>query len=285
MDVLTYNGVEYPNFYVLSRWIPSIEDVAEIGIWALVITIARLYTQRFFMQIAEKQNIQEKTKYSEANWKVCFYTLAYGLDLLMVWRCDWFPKTINCWLNYPNIVMEPETRAFYLFQLGFYLHSLYAHFRYEVKRSDYWPLLIHHLVTIWLIYFSYVVGLSRIGVLVLFCHDANDVTFEVGKTFVYRKNNFMINVTYVIILFTWIATRLTLFPLVVIWSAFIESATIIPIEVFPFYWGFNLSLMFLVCLHVYWFGLMLRMGYRVATGKEKDIVDSREVDPKGKKQK
>jgi sphingoid base N-palmitoyltransferase len=45
-----------------------------------------------------------------------------------------------------------------MFQLGFYWHSLYAHFAYEVKRKDFWPLLLHHVVTIGLIYFSYVIG-------------------------------------------------------------------------------------------------------------------------------
>jgi len=70
----------------------------------------------------------------------------------------------------------------------------------------------------------------------------------------------------------------------VINSAMTESVYIIHEDVFPFYYGFNGSLLFLLCLHVYWFGLMLRMLYRVVSGKEKGIVDSREAKKRRKEE-
>jgi ceramide synthetase len=44
-------------------------------------------------------------------------------------------------------------------------------------------MVFHHLVTIWLIWFSYVVGYWKIGLLVLVVHDIADIPLEAAKAF------------------------------------------------------------------------------------------------------
>ncbi len=59
-----------------------------------------------------------------------------------------------------------------MFELGFYMHSLFgmfsngsnrllnlaAHFQLETVRSDFWEMLLHHVVTIALVVFSWSLG-------------------------------------------------------------------------------------------------------------------------------
>jgi len=262
---------EFPNFFDATLWIPDALDAVQVIGWAVFFTLARLYIQSYFLKVAKRLDVEEATKFSESCWKVVFYSVTLVYGLILVYRSEFFVGKI---LLFPFA----ELKIYYLYQLGFYFHCLYAHFAYEVKRSDFWPLLFHHVVTIWLIYFSYVIGFHRIGLLVLICHDPNDVLFEIGKTFVYRKMERMTHITFVLIMVSWVCTRLLLYPFKVLWSTAIQSLLEIPWDAFPFYYMFNGCLSFLLCLHIYWFFLMLRMLYRVLTGKEKGVVDSREKD-------
>jgi len=209
-----------------------------------------------------------------------YYVTSTSVGLGFVYTCDWFPETANCWRNYPNIPISPALRLFTLYQLGFYWHSLYAHFVYEVKRSDFWPLLLHHIATIFLIQFSYQIHFHRIGLLIVVAHDVNDVFFEIGKIFVYLQKDAVTNVLFVCLLLSWMLTRLGIFPFMLIYTCLFESQNILPFDISPFWLIFNAFLVFLLTLHIYWFGLMLRMAVRVVRGKEKKIVDSREDEAK-----
>jgi hypothetical protein len=76
--------------------------------------------------------------------------------------------------------------------------------------------------------------------LVLVAHDTNDVFLEVGKSFVYRfsfvhefnfsirEMDIMTNITFVMILISWIVTRLGIFPFMIIRSTMFESLEYIP---------------------------------------------------------
>jgi len=273
---ITKRHYDVPDWYSSPyHWIPEVDEALTIIAWAVTFTVARVVLQKFFQEHAKGQNIKEAYKFSESCWKLCFYVVAWTWGMRLTYVYDIYNDTTVCWKYWPTPPTW-EPRAFYLFQLGFYWHSLYAHFVYEVKRSDFWPLLIHHVVTIFLIYFSYLTKFYYIGVLVLICHDINDIFLEFGKTFVYRETwKKTTHFLFACILISWVVSRLTILPLVVINSAMWESISIVPVDVFPFWFTFNGCLVILQCLHFFWFYLMLNLVYRVATGQEK-VRDTRE---------
>jgi len=274
----------FPDYYK-EPWLllPSKEDFSFTMLVALFLTLARVYVQSATMKLAKHLEVKENVKFSESCWKSLYYVSSTTVGLTFVFTSDWFPNTANCWRNYPDgMPISTPLRIFTLYQLGFYWHSLYAHFVYEVKRSDYWPLLLHHIATIVLINCSYQMNFHRIGLLIVVAHDVNDVFFEIGKLFVYMQKERVTNVLFVFLLISWVTTRLGIFPFMLIYSALFESQNIIPYDISPFWLIFNSMLLFLLTLHIYWFGLMLRMAVRVVRGKEKKIVDSREENGKKK---
>jgi len=273
---LTHKEYDYPDFSNYGNWIIPWEDIVQATVWGIFFTVARDYLQKYFKGVAAQINVKEEDKFAESSWKVVYYTVSWTSCVILATRLDVFPNTKNCWENWPSIPVDSALKVWYMFQLGFYCHSFYAHFVYEVKRSDFWPLLFHHAVSIWLTYFAYAAGFHRIGVVVVGCHDINDISFELGKTFVYKHNNFAVNICFVFTMVSWVITRLIILPFVVIRSTAIESLEYIPRDLFPFYWGFNFCFCLLVFLHAYWFGLMLRMAYRIVRGKEKAVIDTRE---------
>lgn len=48
--------------------------------------------------------------------------------------------------------MKPELKCYYLMQIAFWAQQLFVLvLRLEKPRKDYWELVAHHLVTIWLV--------------------------------------------------------------------------------------------------------------------------------------
>lgn len=66
-----------------------------------------------------------------------------------------------------------------MIELAFYWSLLFSQF-IDVKRKDFWQMFLHHIATILLLSFSYVVNFVRIGTLVLVIHDFGDFWLEVS---------------------------------------------------------------------------------------------------------
>jgi len=273
---------DIPDFYGdATLWLPSVFDATVVVIAACLFTIARKLVQDYFLEDGKRRGVEEQLKYSESCWKTTYYAVSFILEGFFIYRGDFWPDTVNCWKNYPNIPMPLDYRIFYLFQVGFYVHSLIAHFVMEVKRSDWWILLFHHLVTLWLLWFSYALHVWKIGILVLFVHDANDIPLEAGKVCVYQDKQKRGKMYFALLIISWAVTRLYFFPYYVIHSTYVESITVVPYDVAPFYWVFNGALIFLLILHIYWYFLILKIA--IASLTENQLEDKRETDFSKKK--
>uniref|UniRef100_A0A3B5A1H9 Ceramide synthase 2-like n=1 Tax=Stegastes partitus TaxID=144197 RepID=A0A3B5A1H9_9TELE len=158
---------------------------------------------------------------------------------------------------------------YYMLELGFY-GSLLLRISVDIKRKDFKEQVIHHLATIFLLSFSYCANYIRIGTLVMLLHDSSDILLESAKMFNYgtgwRKT---CDTLFVVFAVVFLVTRLLIFP-----TKIIHTTLILSMEVFePFagYYFFNILLMVLQGLHIFWAGLILRMVYKFLKGKlEKD---------------
>lgn len=68
---------------------------------------------------------------------------------------------------------------YYMISLAFYLSLTFYQF-FDVKRKDFWPLFIHHIISIVLLSFSWIANLHRVGSLVLLTIDAADFILSVS---------------------------------------------------------------------------------------------------------
>lgn len=165
--------------------------------------------------------------------------------------------------------MERPHYWYYMLELGFY-GSLLLRISVDIKRKDFKEQVIHHLATIFLLSFSYCANYIRIGTLVMLLHDSSDILLESAKMFNYgtgwRKT---CDTLFIVFAVVFLVTRLVIFP-----SKIIHTTLVLSMEVFePFagYYFFNVLLMVLQALHIFWAALILRMIYKFLKGKlEKD---------------
>nr|XP_046265336.1 ceramide synthase 2-like isoform X2 [Scatophagus argus]XP_046265337.1 ceramide synthase 2-like isoform X2 [Scatophagus argus] len=208
-------------------------------------------------------------KFGEAVWRFFFYLTAFMSGLACLIDRPWLWERSECWRQYPVQSMERAHYWYYMLELGFYV-SLLLRISVDIKRKDFKEQVIHHFATIFLLSFSYCANYIRIGTLVMLLHDSSDILLESAKMFNYGTGwTKTRDALFIIFAVVFLVTRLVIFP-----SKILHTTLVLSMETFePFvgYYFFNILLMVLQALHIFWAGLILRMVYKFLKGKlEKD---------------
>ena len=231
-----------------------------------------------------KQSIMKKA--TETCWRCLLYFVLFVYGCTTLLPTEWFWDSREWVKGY--VREQPFTAAFkwyYLIELSFYTSLLFSQFL-DHKRKDFWQMFLHHIVTILLIAFSFTIGHFRIGVVIMFLHDASDYWLEAAKITNYMKLQRVCDGIFVIFAIMFYLTRWMYFPFVVL-----PAMTYTTVEIhgpFPSHSIFAVLLYILQLLHVYWGYLVGRMIYQfTVVGKvEKDTRSEDETsDDEEKEQK
>ncbi|XP_066551871.1 ceramide synthase 4a [Amia ocellicauda] len=206
------------------------------------------------------QNRPSSTKkFCEACWRFAFYLTAFVAGLAVLIDKSWFWDQRECWIGYPQQPLLNCHYWYYMAELGFYW-SLLLCISVDVKRKDFKEQIVHHIATIFLMGFSYCANYVRVGALVMLVHDSSDFLLESAKMFNYAGWRKTCDALFVFFSVVFLVTRLMVFP-----SKVIHTTLFLSMEIFqPFfgYYFFNILLMVLQALHIFWAWLILRMVYK-----------------------
>ncbi|XP_036277957.1 ceramide synthase 6 isoform X3 [Pipistrellus kuhlii] len=180
-------------------------------------------------------------------------------------KTPWLWNTRHCWYNYPYQPLTTDLHYYYILELSFYWSLMFSQFT-DIKRKDFGIMFLHHLVSIFLITFSYVNNMARIGTLVLCLHDSADALLEAAKMANYAKFQKMCDLLFVMFAMVFITTRLGIFPLWVLNSTLFESWEIV--GPYPSWWVFNLLLLLIQGLNCFWSYLIIKIACKaISRGK------------------
>uniref|UniRef100_A0A8D0GXZ2 Ceramide synthase 1 n=1 Tax=Sphenodon punctatus TaxID=8508 RepID=A0A8D0GXZ2_SPHPU len=230
----------------------------------------------------------DAAKMPESAWKLLFYTLSwsYGTYLLFFTDYPFFydpPSVFYDWKK--GMDVPTDIAVAYLMQGSFYGHSIYATIYMDAWRKDSVVMLVHHIVTLTLITFSYAFRYHNVGILVLFLHDISDVQLEFTKLNVYfkyrggvyhRLNDVISDIGCLTFSISWFWFRLYWFPLKVLYATCHSSLQSVPN--IPFYFFFNALLFLLTLMNIYWFLYIVLFVAKVLTGQVQEVNDVREYD-------
>ncbi|CAF2699343.1 unnamed protein product [Rotaria sp. Silwood2] len=222
--------------------------------------------------------ISPLAKFSESTWRFTFYLSIFLYGLLILKNKIWLWDTRHCWLNYPNHELTNDIYWYYMIELAFYWSLIFSQF-IDVKRKDFWEMFLHHIATISLLSFSYIVNFVRVGTLVLVVHDSGDYWLEGAKMAKYARAQRLCDTTFVIFAVVWFITRLCFYPYKVLYTTTFEELIILGL--FPAYYVFNGLLILLQILHYFWFYLICQVAisaFKAGKVKRDERSDSEESD-------
>lgn len=247
---------------------PKINDLIIVYPIALIIYLTRLVFENLIAQpIGRCLGIREANKtthrvsplakFTESTWRFTFYLGIFLYGLVVLRNKIWFEDTRHCWLNYPEHRLTSDIYWYYMIELGFYWSLLFSQF-IDVKRKDFWQMFIHHIATIALLSFSYMVNFLRVGTLVLVVHDCGDYWLEFAKMAKYARAQRLCDILFVIFALVWFLSRLCYYPYKVLYTTTVEEWSIL--GPFPAFYVFNALLLLLQVLHYFWFYLICQVA-------------------------
>ncbi|XP_026084633.1 ceramide synthase 2-like isoform X2 [Carassius auratus] len=250
----------------------SVEKLSEQTGWT------ERQVQRWFRRRRNQDRPNLLKKFCEASWRFAFYLLAFIGGLVALIDKPWLYDLKEMWKGFPTLTLLPSQYWYYMLELGFYTSLLFS-LASDVKRKDFREQVIHHVATILLISFSWCVNYIRAGTLIMFMHDSADYLLESAKMFNYARWKNACNYIFILFAAIFIVTRLIIFPFRIMYCTWVYPVTLYP----PFfgYYFFNGLLMVLLCLHVFWAALIIRLAFRFLSNNssvEDERSDREETD-------
>lgn len=158
----------YHNHSILCRTIP----IHGIDFRFIIGRKSTEYLQKFVNWL--ELTGSNKKRFSESLWKCIFYTSTWSYCLYLIkYRYDYFDQPYLIWdgkLNLEirssffvyssldwsvNLIIPLDIKFIYIIECGFYFHSIYATLYMDHRRKDFYIMIVHHVLTIMLIFFSY----------------------------------------------------------------------------------------------------------------------------------
>ena len=152
--------------------------------------------------------------------------------------------------NYPNLYFHHKPKYFdllYMSNLSYYLIDLIYLLFINEGQSDYNIMIIHHLSSILLIFYSFLSNLSNIGCIVSHIHNIGSIIVYFIRITMYSDIcDFYKGFMGVILITVWIYTRIFVFGklILIMWTDLTNWRWVV--------WSLWLLLVTLIIMHLYW---------------------------------
>ncbi|KAL2157904.1 hypothetical protein VTH06DRAFT_4959 [Thermothelomyces fergusii] len=252
---------------------------------------------------------KEVTRFSEQAWMSIYYAVFWPLGLYIYCQSPAYFNLHELWTGWPDRELTGLMKGYMLAQLGFWVQQMVV-INIEERRKDHWQMFTHHVVTSVLIYTSYRYGHTRVGNLILVLMDVSDLALGIAKCLKYLGHQTLCDIMFGIFMVSWLIARHFLY-MAVCYSVWAHTPNIMPTGCFrgapgnltgPFEppaekgiaylleplwdsegmvcynetvkWSFLSMLLFLQCLTIMWFSMIVRVAIKVIKGSPAEDVRS-----------
>jgi ceramide synthetase len=257
-------------------------DLIEFFGYILLTVGAIKFCKALFHQIGTRlQTVERSTKkrnirkFRDQSWQLSLHVIMTLIEIAIMYKTDWLYFYDRAAI-FSQDEVHPWIRRLYLAQLAAWFYTAFSHRFLEAHHKDYYVMYSHHAVTILLIAISFRPRLINVGYLVLLAHDLSDISVDLLKMTNYlgfdcNSGLYAVEVIFTINLISWITFRLLWFPFYMVLGAYNYGPlcctdALGEVTDYVEYGWMRLCtglLAVLVCMHVWWFILFVRLAFRL----------------------
>ncbi|KAJ7179047.1 longevity assurance proteins LAG1/LAC1 [Mycena filopes] len=248
----------------------------------------QLITVNVFGRVAKYFRIKKEAKvdrFGEQGYALVYFFLtgAWGFRIMTQLPTYWY-RTEYFWIDYPHWDMKPELKRYYLMQMAYWCQQLIVLvLGLEKPRKDFYELVAHHIVTLWLVGWSYMINLTLIGNAVYMSMDIPDMALAFSKllNYIQWERSKVVSFVAFVALWTYFRHYLNLVILYSVWTEFDlipehsrkwEAAEGTYLVGWMKYQVF-IPIALLQVLNLFWYFLILRIAVRTIITSEADGID------------
>ncbi|KAI0921068.1 hypothetical protein AcW2_006158 [Taiwanofungus camphoratus] len=245
-----------------------------IVVWSFV---RQIITLRLCRPVARYFGIKREAKlarFGEQGYALVYFAFMglWGVHIMSKLPTWWY-RTEYFWIDYPHWEMRSDLKSYYLMQAAYWCQQLIVLvMKLEKPRKDFNELVAHHLVTLWLIGWSYLVNLTLIGNAVYVSMDIPDTFLAFSKLLNYIQYDNAKIVAFMALFVVWTYFRhwQNIVILYSVWTQFDlipeSSKRLKPFEGLWMEWWMKyqifMPILLLQFLNLFWYFLILRIAKR-----------------------
>ncbi|KAJ7035780.1 TLC domain-containing protein, partial [Mycena alexandri] len=150
--------------------------------WTIVVTsyLRLVFSLHIFPWIGRRAGIRRAGKvarFGEQGYSMVYFAVVavWGVAIMRTTPAFWF-RTAFFWRDYPYTHLSGAMKRYYVVQIGYWVQQWTVFLLgLEKRRSDHWEYMVHHVVTVWMVSWSYLINVTLLGTAVFVSMDAPDL--------------------------------------------------------------------------------------------------------------
>ncbi|KAF2140560.1 uncharacterized protein K452DRAFT_273186 [Aplosporella prunicola CBS 121167] len=265
------------------------KDFAFVGFYIIVLSFTREFLmQRMLRPLSVYAGIRSRAKqarFMEQVYTAIYFGIFGPFGLYVMSRTPvWYFNTVGMYEGFPHKSHEAVFKAYYLLQASYWAQqAIVLLLMLEKPRKDFKELVMHHIITIALIWCSYRFHFTYMGLAVYITHDISDFFLATSKTLNYLDSS-LVGPYFGFFIFVWTYLRHYV-NLKILWS--IVNGQFSSIGPFELNWEtqqykcwisqyITLALLSsLQAVNLFWLFLIVRIAYRYVVTWGEEVKDER----------
>ncbi|SCU92204.1 LAFA_0F08768g1_1 [Lachancea sp. 'fantastica'] len=270
----------------------GIRDLYFVFFYMIFFTFLREFLMEVALRpLAHCMGITSKHKVKrvmEQTYSIIYYGISGPFGLFIMYQTDlWLFATAPMYATYPDLTNPFLYKVFYLAQAAFWTQqACVLALLLEKPRKDFKELIFHHIITLSLIWLSYVFHFTKMGLAVYITMDVSDFFLSLSKTLNYM-DSFLTPPFFMLFVASWTYLRHYV-NIKILWSVLTEFRTVgnytLDFATQQYKCWISLPIVFVLIfalqmVNLYWLFLILRILYRLLfKGIQKDERSDSESD-------
>lgn len=170
-------------------------DFKFVSFYIIVLSFTREFImQRLLRPLAIRWGLksrQKQSRFMEQMYTAIYFAFLGPIGLWVMSHTPiWYFRVAGMYEGYPHKTLEADFKFYYLFQAAYWAQqAIVLVLGLEKARKDYYELILHHIVSLALIWSSYRFHFTHMGLPVYITHDISDFFLAVSLPLIKPEHN------------------------------------------------------------------------------------------------